>query len=172
MLFEWYYTTIVFQVDITIWHLLVLCHYLDSSRKWHPFFCGFLLLLHSSSNFRASGGFIGLPNHISESFGCQLRGQNCYVEVTLGFPRSRSITTMHSVANSNGNASKHQVMEPHSMRKSDHTGTLDDLSIYEKTFIYPAEAVLVPILQTSFTRSSLKRYYIYEWNLSYNIINM
>lgn len=30
--------------------------------------------------------------------------------------------------------------------------------MYEKTFIYPVEAVLVPVLQTSFSRSSLRRY--------------
>lgn len=48
------------------------------------------------------------------------------------------------------------------MGRADQKGALDNLSVYEKTFIYPAEAVLVPVLQTSFTRSSLKRYVSYS----------
>ncbi|KAB1228035.1 Mediator of RNA polymerase II transcription subunit 13 [Morella rubra] len=41
----------------------------------------------SSGKFKMSNGFIGLPYHVSQGSGCQMRGQSCYVEVTLGCPR-------------------------------------------------------------------------------------
>ncbi|XP_010552283.1 PREDICTED: LOW QUALITY PROTEIN: mediator of RNA polymerase II transcription subunit 13-like [Tarenaya hassleriana] len=39
----------------------------------------------------------------------------------------------------------------------------DRFSAYEKRFIYPAEAVLVPVLQSTFPRFSLKRFWLQNW---------
>ncbi|KAK3030477.1 hypothetical protein RJ639_038783, partial [Escallonia herrerae] len=46
----------------------------------------------SSGKFRASDGIIGLPYQVSQGSGCQLRGKNCYLEVTLGcFENERAL---------------------------------------------------------------------------------
>lgn len=52
---------------------------------------------------------------------------------------------------------KHQLAESPALGRGDQKGSLDNSTVYEKTFVYPAEAVLVPALQ--FARSSLKRYF-------------
>lgn len=39
----------------------------------------------SSGKLRASNGIVGLPQQVSQGSSCQVRGQNCYLEVTLGF---------------------------------------------------------------------------------------
>lgn len=51
------------------------------------------------------------------------------------------------------------MVESPALGRSDRKGPSDHLSDYEKKFLYPAEAVLVPVLQTSFARSSLRRYF-------------
>lgn len=118
------------------------------------YFCFFLI--NSSGNLRSSNGFIGLPYHVSQSSSCQLRGQNCYVEVTLGCPKSASEKALHLNSNSIRNLPKHHVSESPAVGR-EKKGSPDRLSVHEKTFIYPTEAVLVPVLQTSFARSSLRR---------------
>ncbi|KAF2310543.1 hypothetical protein GH714_014053 [Hevea brasiliensis] len=65
----------------------------------------------SSGKFRTSNGFIGLPNHFSQGPGCLLRGQNCYVEVTLGCPRSESEKGLRSNSNLIRNLPKNHVVE-------------------------------------------------------------
>ncbi|EXC34514.1 hypothetical protein L484_019111 [Morus notabilis] len=115
-------------------------------------------LYFSSSKLRASNGFIGLANHVSQGSGCQLGGQNCYVEVTLGCHRSGDDGRLHSISKSNRNVPKHHVAESTALERADQKGTLDNKAVYEKTFLYPPEAVLVPVLQATFPRSSLKRY--------------
>ncbi|KAJ7964650.1 Mediator of RNA polymerase II transcription subunit 13 [Quillaja saponaria] len=117
----------------------------------------------SSDKIRTKIEIIGLPDHVSPSFSCQLRGQNCYVEVSLGFPRSGAEKMSHSNSNTNVNFRKHHVAESPTVGRVDHRGSLDHLSDYEKTFIYPAEAVLVPVLQSSFAKSSLRRFWLQNW---------
>ncbi|KAL9455446.1 hypothetical protein AB3S75_010799 [Citrus x aurantiifolia] len=112
--------------------------------------------------FRTSNGCVGLP-HVSQGSGCQLNGQNCYVEVTMGCPRSGSDKASHINSNSLRNLHKHNVSESPSVGGGDPKGSPDNMSAYEKTFIYPAEAVLVPVLQTSFSRSSLRRFWLQNW---------
>ena len=120
----------------------------------------FLSIFNSSSTkFRVSNGIIGLPYHVSQGVGCQLRGQNCYVEVSLGFPRSGTDNTLQPNKNSVRNLPKLHVAESPVVGRSDHKGPPDHLLDYDKTFLYPAEAVLVPVLQTSLARSSLRRYF-------------
>ncbi|XP_071701408.1 mediator of RNA polymerase II transcription subunit 13 isoform X2 [Rutidosis leptorrhynchoides] len=99
-------------------------------------------LYFSSGKFKTSNGIVGLPYQISQSSGCQLRGQNCYLEVTLGCEGAESEKPLTSDSNKND---------------------LKSESIYEKAFIYPAEAVLVPAVQTSSARSSLKRFWLQNW---------
>ncbi|XWS58898.1 hypothetical protein CRYUN_Cryun08bG0074200 [Craigia yunnanensis] len=117
----------------------------------------------SSGKIRTSNGFIGLPYHTSQSSGCQLRGQNCYVKVRLGCSKSGSNKALNPNSNYIRNLAKHHSTEAFAVGKGDQKGSLDLLSVHEKTFIYPSEAVLVPVLQTSFARSSLRRFWLQNW---------
>lgn len=116
-----------------------------------------IVLFSSSGKFRTSNGFIGIPNHFSQGHGCLLRGKNCYVEVTLGCPRSENEKGLQSNSHSIRNLPKNHVVESPAVGRGDHKGSSVQTSLHEKAFIYPAEAVVVPVLQTSFARSSLKR---------------
>ncbi|KAL5563620.1 hypothetical protein UlMin_033367 [Ulmus minor] len=120
-------------------------------------------LYFSSGKFRTSNGFIGLPNHVCQGSGCQIGGQRCYAEVTLGCHRSGGDSAFPSISNSNRNIPKHHVTEPPPLGRADQKGAVTNLSAYQKTFIYPPEAVLVPVLQTSFAKSSLKRFWLQNW---------
>ncbi|KAL2332580.1 hypothetical protein Fmac_013793 [Flemingia macrophylla] len=117
----------------------------------------------SSTKYRVSSGIIDLPNHVSQGVGCQLRGQNCYVEVSVGSPRSGADNTFQPNKMSVRNLPKLHVVESPIVGRSEHKGSPDHLLDYEKTFLYPAEAVLVPILQTSLARSSLRRFWLQNW---------
>ncbi|XP_023529870.1 mediator of RNA polymerase II transcription subunit 13 [Cucurbita pepo subsp. pepo] len=106
----------------------------------------------SSGKSRTSCGFVGLPHHVSQG-GCQSKGQNCYVEVTLGCSKSVSERPLQSNSNYIRSVST----------SGDLKGLSNNLSFHKKTFIYPSEAVLVLLLQTSFARSSLKRFWLQNW---------
>lgn len=118
----------------------------------HFFHC---LLLYSSGKFRDSNGIVGLPHQVALGSGppAQLRGQNCYVEVTLGSQEKM----VRNNANLHSNFSQPHGTESTTTRLSSQRWPLDKLPVCEKTFVYPTEAVLVPVMQTSFARSSLKR---------------
>lgn len=136
--------------------------YQDITHDGIPSFFSFFFLSisnSSSTKFRVSNGIIGLPYNVSQGVGCQLRGQNCYVEVSLGFPRSGTDNSLQPNRTSARNLPTLHVAESPITGRSDHKGSADHLSDYEKTFLYPAEAVLVPVLQTSLARSSLRRYF-------------
>ncbi|GMI88711.1 Mediator of RNA polymerase II transcription subunit 13, GRAND CENTRAL, MACCHI-BOU 2 [Hibiscus trionum] len=111
----------------------------------------------------SNSGKIGLPYHTSQSPGCQLRGQNCYVKVSLGYSKYRSDKSQNPNPDHVRNLPKHQSTDAYTMGRGDQKGSLDPLSVHEKTFIYPPEAVLVPVLQTSFARSSLRRFWLQNW---------
>ncbi|XP_059630499.1 mediator of RNA polymerase II transcription subunit 13 isoform X2 [Cornus florida] len=117
----------------------------------------------SSGKYSTSNGIVGLPNRISQGSGCQLRGQNCYIEVTLGYPSSENSKALQLGSNSNKNFVKHHIAESPAVPRGVQKGSSDLLSVCEKAFIYPAEAVLVPVLHTSFARSSLKRFWLQNW---------
>jgi len=123
------------------------------------FFFSFLFSNSSFTKFRVSNGIIGLQYNVSQGVGCQLRGQNCYVEVSLGFPRSGTDNSLQPNKTSTRNLPTLHVAESPITGRSDHKGSADHMSDYEKTLLYPAEAVLVPVLQTSLARSSLRRYF-------------
>ncbi|GMH10269.1 hypothetical protein Nepgr_012110 [Nepenthes gracilis] len=107
-----------------------------------------------SGMLRTSTGFVGLPHHISQASGCKLRGRNCFVEVMLGHVMSGSETGKQS--NSNRNISN-------SVTRGAQVGSAEDSTVCEKVFIYAPEAVIVPFLQTSYARSSLKRFWLQNW---------
>ncbi|XP_057963111.1 mediator of RNA polymerase II transcription subunit 13 [Malania oleifera] len=115
----------------------------------------------SSGKCRTSCGVIGLPYNVSQGFGCQLRGQNCYVEVTLGCPSGGSEKTQNS--NSVRNFSNHQIADTQAVGRGVQRGSPDHSLICERTFIYPTEAVVVPVLQMPSARSSLKRFWLQNW---------
>jgi len=98
-----------------------------------------------------------MPYHVSQGPGCQLREQNCYVEITLGCPRSESDKELETNLQSTKNSSKNHIAESSAVRRGDQKVSPDHLSAYEKAFIYPVEAIVVPVLPKSFARSSLKR---------------
>lgn len=113
--------------------------------------------MYSSGKFRDPNGTSGLPFRVARGSGLptQQRGQNCFVEVTIGCQEklARDNANLHS------NFSQPHGTESPASRLCNQRWPLDKLPISEKKFVYPTEAVLVPVMQTSFARSSLKRYY-------------
>lgn len=101
----------------------------------------------------SNGSILGLPFNAAQSSNCQLRGQNCFVEVTLGCPGVRNNRASQSNSNSNGNVSKHAYVEQK-------LGLADSSPILERTFVFPADTVLVPVIHRAFSRSSLKRIWL------------
>lgn len=115
------------------------------------------MYLYSSGKFKGSNGIVGLPYHGALGSGppAQLRGQNCYVEVTLGCHDKM----VRKNVNSHSNFSQPHGTESPATGLCTQRWPSDKLPVCEKMFIYPTEAVLVPVMQMSFARSSLKRYY-------------
>lgn len=125
--------------------------------------CRLFSYLRSSSKWKAPNGLVGLPSHVSQGFSCQLRGQNCYVEVTLGCTTTEPNKSSRIGLHSTRSVPKNHTIESLASGKVDHRSFQDHV-VQEKTIIYPAEAVLVPVLQPSLTRSSLKRFGL-SWKL-------
>ncbi|GAB4835105.1 hypothetical protein Ancab_000013 [Ancistrocladus abbreviatus] len=109
-----------------------------------------------SGNLSTSTGLVGLPYPLSQASGCKLRGQSCYAEVMLGYATSGSEKEKQSNFIAKGNF-------PNSVAGDVKKGCADDTPVCEKTFIYPREAVIVPVLQTSYAKSSLKRFWLQNW---------
>ncbi|XP_021714941.1 mediator of RNA polymerase II transcription subunit 13-like [Chenopodium quinoa] len=108
-----------------------------------------------------STGLVGLPYTAAHTSGGKLGGQNYYLEVTLGCSSSGSEKV--NLPNSNINSSNRPTSGSPSIAKGSQKVSTGDASNFEKTFIYPSEAVLVPILQTSYARSFLKRFWLPNW---------
>ncbi|XP_042003064.1 mediator of RNA polymerase II transcription subunit 13-like isoform X1 [Salvia splendens] len=115
----------------------------------------------SSGKFRDPNGTSGLPFKVARGSGLptQQRGQNCFVEVSIGCQEklARDNVILHS------NFSQPHGTESPASRLCNQRWPLDKLPISEKKFVYPTEAVLVPVMQTSFARSSLKRFWLQNW---------
>jgi mediator of RNA polymerase II transcription subunit 13 len=90
---------------------------------------------------------------------CQLRGQSYYVEVALGFPAA----TTDKVPESENNQIKKELdsaKDPQlSADEHQKLESADSVPVLERTFIYPPEAVMVPMVHQAFVRFSSKRYY-------------
>ncbi|XP_020677957.1 mediator of RNA polymerase II transcription subunit 13 isoform X1 [Dendrobium catenatum] len=102
-----------------------------------------------------------LPS-ISRSTGYQLRGQNCFVEVTLGCPSTSNKDAQERKRNQEITSVTPKSEEP-CLASSGKNQQFDPFPILERTFIYPAESVLVPVLHRAFARSSLKRFFLKSW---------
>ncbi|KAL8555994.1 hypothetical protein ACS0TY_003706 [Phlomoides rotata] len=116
----------------------------------------------SSGKFRGSNGIVGLPyHHVSQGSvrPAQLRGQNCYVEVTLGCHDKMERRNVNSL----NNLSQHNGTDSPANGLCTQRWPSGKLPVCEKMFVYPTEAVLVPVMQTSFARSSLKRFWLQNW---------
>ncbi|CAN1215765.1 Mediator of RNA polymerase II transcription subunit 13 [Linum perenne] len=105
----------------------------------------------SSSNSRMQDGFL---KDVSQ-------GQHSYVEVALGCQRYESSKSLQLGSTSGRNVHNH--VESPTVARGDHSGLQDHPSASEKIFIYPVEAVAVPLLHTSFARSSLRRFWLQNW---------
>ncbi|CDY08238.1 BnaA05g13810D [Brassica napus] len=116
----------------------------------------------SSGNIGTSSGYIGLPSHVGR--GSRLINDNhCYVEVTLGCCQSINDNTSQTNSTFAVNLPHNQRPEPSVGSRDHRKGQQDISSVREKKFIYPAEAVLVPILQSAFAKFSLKRFWLQNW---------
>ena len=109
----------------------------------------------SCGTSRTSTGLVGLPYPVARTSGCKLRGQNYYLEVTVGrnIPKSEK----GELPNSNIDRCNHPTSGSPSNVIGNQEVSTGNHHFCEKTFIYPPEAVLVPVLQGSYARSSLKR---------------
>lgn len=113
----------------------------------------------SSSKSRASSSVLGLSHHAAHGSSCQLRGQSCFIEVTVGCPLSANDKIMQQNPTWNKPLSRSNVTEPSTLSKLN----LKEHPEQSRIFIYPDEAVVVPVMQTSFSRSSLKRFWLQNW---------
>lgn len=94
---------------------------------------------------------------------CQLRGQSYYVEVALGFPA----TSTDKISEPENNQIKKEldsVKDPHlGVDGQQRLESADSLPVLEKTFIFPPEAVMVPMIHQAFVRFSSKRMWSQSW---------
>ncbi|KAL6647791.1 hypothetical protein ACP70R_015228 [Stipagrostis hirtigluma subsp. patula] len=95
---------------------------------------------------------------------CQLRGQSYYVEVALGFPAASADRISEPENNLHIKKELDSVKDP--QLGADGQRNLespDSLPVLERTFIYPPEAVLVPMVHQAFVRFSSKRLWLHSW---------
>ncbi|XP_010534871.1 PREDICTED: mediator of RNA polymerase II transcription subunit 13-like [Tarenaya hassleriana] len=116
-----------------------------------------------SGNFRTPSGYIGLPSHVGQGSGSPMSSRNCYVEVKLGCCRSLNDNTGQTLSNFTMNLPMNHYPESSIGGKGNRKVLPEHFSLYGKTFIYPAEAVLVPVLQSTFAKFSLKRFWLQNW---------
>ncbi|CAN8287998.1 unnamed protein product [Cochlearia groenlandica] len=116
----------------------------------------------SSGNLRTSSEYIGLPSDAGRGFR-MINGNHRYVEVTLGCCQNINDNTSQTNSTFAPNLPHNQCPEVSVGSKDPRKGQSDILSKCEKKFIYPAEAVLVPILQSAFAKFSLKRFWLQNW---------
>ncbi|KAL9271921.1 Mediator of RNA polymerase II transcription subunit 13-like protein, partial [Drosera capensis] len=97
---------------------------------------------------RDSAGFLGLPYNVSEAAAFQMKTRCFFVEVLLGHVVSGHEATKKSRVKSDADSPN--------IAESDQRVSTADTSVCEKTFIYPTEAVVIPILQPSYAGHPLK----------------
>ena len=103
---------------------------------------------------------------------CQLRGQSYYVEVALGFPAASAdkvSESEHIQIKKEMDSVKDSQLGVDGQRKVE---SPDSLPVLERTFIYPPEAVLVPMVHQAFVRFSSKRYKAYSNFLAITVEGM
>lgn len=120
------------------------------------------------SKLKASKGLTaGMPFDVAQSSGCQLRGQSCYVEITLGCSSKCSDKTSESDGHLNKNAVHNHSEEAQraSAGRNQHKhGSSYQFASFQRTFIYQPETVLVPLMHKAFARTSPRRFYQRNWS--------
>ncbi|KAL6846903.1 hypothetical protein ACP4OV_022756 [Aristida adscensionis] len=95
---------------------------------------------------------------------CQLRGQSYYVEVALGFPAASADKVSESENNLHMKKELDSAKDPQLVADGQRNPeSPDSLPVLERTFIYPPEAVLVPMVHQAFVRFSSKRMWLHSW---------
>jgi mediator of RNA polymerase II transcription subunit 13 len=118
-----------------------------------------IFILSSHVNFLPNFSKLSAPNlpGFTQPTICQLRGQSYYVEVALGFPA----TSTDKISEPENNQIKKEldsVKDPHlGVDGQQRLESADSLPVLEKTFIFPPEAVMVPMIHQAFVRFSSKR---------------
>lgn len=108
-----------------------------------------------------------MPFDVAQSSGCQLRGQTCYVEITLGCSSKCNDKISEPAGKQNKNAVQHPKEEAQMAsagRSQQKQGPSDQFAILQRTFIYQPATVLVPLMHRAFARTSLKRYLLLPSN--------
>ncbi|KAF3791054.1 Mediator of RNA polymerase II transcription subunit 13 [Nymphaea thermarum] len=127
-----------------------------------------------SSKSKASSGSLvaSVPPSASQSSYCMLRGHNCYAEVSLDFPYVETERASQDNTSSHVKVSRHDVVDKAisgaNGKGEQKQGSSDQVAFLEKAFVYPAEAVLVPVPQTMLARSSLRRHDSFSYYCSSN----
>ncbi|KAG9136307.1 hypothetical protein Leryth_003907 [Lithospermum erythrorhizon] len=116
-----------------------------------------------SSGKLSDNEVVGLEKKVSQGSSSQLRGKSCYAEVTIGCPESAGDKLLQRSSSSNKNIVKQHVSETPATGRVGHGCFPDQASFSERVLIYPVEAVLVPVMQTSPAKSYLKRFWLQNW---------
>lgn len=121
------------------------------------------------SKMKASNDFseVTLPFHFSQASYGKIRGQSCYAEVSLGCLAGRAGKAGQLSSNVNKSGFKQDEID---IPSSDITvnderkqGCEDYIQLVERTLIYPAEAVLVPMVPIVPARTCLRRCWLKDW---------
>ncbi|XP_057836995.2 mediator of RNA polymerase II transcription subunit 13 isoform X1 [Cryptomeria japonica] len=121
------------------------------------------------SKMKASNDFSvnSLPFHFSQCSHEKIRGQNCYAEVSLGCVVGRAGRPTQVLSNMNKNGTKQDDIDIQScnmlMEDERKQACEDNVQLGERTFIYPVEAVLVPMMPIVLARTFLRRCWLRDW---------
>ena len=149
-------STCISFIRCFLWNYCVFSYFLKMSI-WTDCSLWQCRLTLSSFNNCSKSSAPNLPG-FSQPTVCQLRGQSCYVEVALGFPAAsadRVSESEHIQIKRELDPAKDAQVGTDGLRKIE---APDSLPVLERTFIYPPEAVLVPMVHQAFVRFSSKRY--------------
>ncbi|KAF7124316.1 hypothetical protein RHSIM_Rhsim12G0118500 [Rhododendron simsii] len=124
------------------------------------------LFLVSSGKFRTSNGIVGLQRDVCQVSSSHLKGQSCYVEVTLGFPATGDKDTHYS--NLKKSLLKHQDTESSSVASGVQKGLHDQFSVSERYYI---NMVKLQILDAKLDRVIIIRFTIsYALSLTLHLL--
>lgn len=121
------------------------------------------------SKMKASNDFseVTSPFHFSQASYGKIRGQTCYAEVSLGCLAGRAGKAGQLSLNVNKSGFKQDEIDiPSSditVKDERKQGCEDYIQLIERTLIYPAEAVLVPMVPIVPARTCLRRCWLKDW---------
>ncbi|XP_072986939.1 mediator of RNA polymerase II transcription subunit 13 [Typha latifolia] len=113
------------------------------------------------SKLKSSYGSAAGLTYVTQSSGCQLRGQSCYIEVALGCSSActdKALETNSYLKNKALHpAEDSEFATDGGQRKQE---SVHHFPVLERTFIYPAEAVVIPLTHRAFACFSRKRLWL------------